>query len=427
MKKTTKFLLTAGATVATLIAASSCGNRAEKEVVAERTPKEAQKWEMDSVYRHARDSVLDVLNYDETVYPRLFDAEQELERIDGLSEKSKLRENVDALIAKRSLVRATEIKNLLAASGVRIDETKLAEIIKQAYFEYAEMRTRVSDIDVLGIYDHLSPAEKAEEKARWLRPPMSELFGTRGIVDWRKYNLSTESQKSIERAALKIWSGANNEIYNAIAAEVKKFAVYYPELDIEKSGLPDRYLEYASMLPDPISYENGVGFGFESAESVLILERSASVYGGNLDASFFCKQGAKYKLVKVSEGKWQVIRTDKNGRVAKTPVFEDNYTGYGYSLFSVPKEEKHDNMFSFAPDDDKGVYISVREILWHKKGKNDRYPDANGKIVAKRDSVMKELAYLRPLDERMLQIRRQADSVAKIKQQQYMARRFNKR
>ena len=124
MKKTTKFLLTAGATVATLIAASSCGNRAEKEVVAERTPKEAQKWEMDSVYRHARDSVLDVLNYDETVYPRLFDAEQELERIDGLSEKSKLRENVDALIAKRSLVRATEIKNLLAASGVRIDETK---------------------------------------------------------------------------------------------------------------------------------------------------------------------------------------------------------------------------------------------------------------------------------------------------------------
>ena len=428
MKKATKFLLTAGATVATLVAASSCGNRrAEKEAEAERAPKEAQKWELDSVYRHARDSVLDVLNYDETIYPRLFDAEQELERIDGLSQKSKLRENVDALIAKRSLVCATEIKNLLAASGVYIDETELAEIIKQAYFEYAEMRTRVSDIDVLGIYDHLSPAEKAEEKARLLRPPMSELFGTRGIVDWRKYNLSTESQKSIERAALKIWSGANNEIYDAIVVMVKKFAVYYPELDVEKSGLPDRYIEYASMLPDPVCYESGVGFGFENAESVLLMERSASVYGADLDASFFCKQGAKYQLVKLSEGKWQVVRTDKNGRVAKTPVFEDNYAGYGYSLFSVPKEEKQEDIFSFAPDDDKGVYISVREVLWRKKGKDDRYPDPMGKIVAKRDSVMKELAYLRPLDERMLQIRHQADSVAKIKQQQYMARRFNKR
>lgn len=44
----------------------------------------------------------------------------------------------------------------------------------------------------------------------------------------------------------------------------------------------------------------------------------------NLDDSFFHEEGAKYKPISLGQGKWQIVKTKKNGQTERTHIFYDN-------------------------------------------------------------------------------------------------------
>ena len=445
MKKSTKILLTAGAALAVLVSASSCGNRrAKKEAEAERARKEAaaaQKAaddaaktlelqinkEKKAVYDHARDSVLDANGYDRAVWNQLDAAQSKLYELDNLSQKTILCQRVDTLVAKQVRQSANEIESLLAKYKIWVDDKEdLFSKVESEYFDHVNNRE---------IAKNNAEEYDEAEKAEMLAPELPyNFFGNSAgnsrydyekyVVDWNDSEYGESRQKEIENGVLKIFGKMNQALDNAIAAEVKKFAVYYPELDIEKSGMPAEYRKYHNI--DFTLYNYDDGYRFEYVQPKLVVERGVSVYDSKLKVDFFGEEDATYKLVKVSEGQWQVVRTDKNGHVAKTPVFSHN-VDYGYAIYSYGKDDTIQDSFRFEPGANMGVHVTVREVVWSKTGKDDRYPDPKGQIAAKRDSVAKEVARLEVLNDRMREISHQADSVAKIKQQQYMARRFNKR
>ena len=443
MKKSTRFLLAAGATLAVLVSASSCGNRrAEKEAEAERARQEklaeqksiekereiAFQRAADSVYNHARDSVQTAMGYDKDAWSRLYDANIALSQTD-IKQWNILQQNVDTLIAQNARQAVKEIESLLGRYKIytNSDDKDLAQELVWEYSEYMSRRTWVKDAG-----DEMDASEKADA----LKPHLPwDMFGStkadekeyayssqKYFVNWDNYDYGKSRQQEIENAVLNIIDKMNRSLDKAILAETKKFAKYYPMLDLEKSGMPAEYRKYCNI--DPLAYSEEHGWGFEYLFPGLNVVRGISVYDSKLDVDFFGVEGADYKLVKVATGKWQVVRTDKNGQVVKTPVFTHN-TDYGYSVYTVP--DSYDNDFSYEPGVNMGVHINVREVVWSKRGADDQYRDPTGKLEARRDSLAKEVARLEVLDKRMLQISHQADSVAKIKQQQYMARRFNKR
>ena len=442
MKKSTKFLLTAGATLAVLVSASSCGNRrAEKEAEAERARKEAEakaqkaadeaaktlQLQLDkegkAVYDQARDSVLAANGYKD-VYNQFYSAQDSLYRLDNLSQKTILFEHVDTLIAKQVRQSAEEIKKYLAKYQIFIqDNEKLFSKVEDEYRDYVLNRSIVNN--------HAEDYDESE-KADMLKShfPYNFIGNSEGrtnyyIVDWYDSEYGESRQQEIENGVLKIFDKMNLALDKAILAEIKKFAVYYPELDIEKSGIPAQYLKYLKPK-DPLDLYDGDRFGDMMLWPKLVVRRNISVYDSKLKVDFFGEEDAKYQLVKVSDGKWQVVRTDKNGHVERTPVFSHN-VDYDYYMYSIYQNDQTEDFFQFEPGANMGVRITVNEVVWSKTGKDDRYPDPKGQIAAKRDLLAKEVARLEALNEHMSQISHQADSVARIKRQQYMARRFHKK
>ncbi len=444
MKKSTRFLLAAGATLAVLVSASSCGRRAEKEAEAERARKEAEakaqkaadeaaktlqlqlEKEGKAVYDQARDSVLAANGYKD-VYNQFYSAQDSLYRLDNLSQKTILFEHVDTLIAKQVRQSVNEIESWLAKYKIWVDDKEdLFSKVESEYFNHVSNRS---------IANRNAEDYDEAEKANLLAPDLPYYFfgNSEGkdsryekyIVDWYDSEYGESRQKEIENGVLKIFDKMNQALDKAITAEIKKFAVYYPELDIEKSGIPQQYLKHLKTK-DPLDYWNDRFMFDQVVESKLVIGRTISVYDSKLKVDFFGEEDATYKLVKVSEGKWQVVRTDKNGHVAKTPVFSHNVE-YDYNMFSCGKGDPVNDSFWFEPGANMGVHITVSEVVWSKTGKDDRYPDPKGQIAAKRDLLAKEVARLEALNEHMSQISHQADSVARIKQRQYMVRRFHKK
>jgi hypothetical protein len=358
------------------------------------------------------------------VYNQLYSTQVSLSRLNGLSQKTILFDQVDTLTARQVRQSAEEIKNFLAMYKIFIqDNENLFSKIEREYSDHALNRSIVNN--------HAEDYDESE-KADMLKPhsPYNFFGNSEGrtnfyVVDWYDFKYGESRQQEIENGVLKIFDKMNHSLDKAILAEIKKFAVYYPELDIEKSGIPAQYLKYLKP-EDPLDYCDDE-FSFDKMLwPKLVVQRAISVYDSKLKVDFFGKEDAKYQLVKVSDGKWQVVRTDKNGHVERTPVFSHN-VDYDYYMYGTYQNDQTEDTFEFEPGANMGVHITVGEVVWSKTGKDDRYPDPKGQIAAKRDSLAKEVARLEALNEHMSQIHHQADSVARIKKQQYMARRFNKR
>lgn len=417
MKKLHKFALTAGATIATLASLNSCKSREQKEadaeqarmerLLAEERAEEERKITEYKVYENARDSVLDARGYQADAYNRQCRAESELARLSSLTQRDVLRENVYALINVHARQCADEILNLLNKYGLHIkdrwgkksEQDVLIDYAREEYlWDYAPNRTSAKR-------DGIDSSEKAELLKAVIPGGMF------ADVDWREYGESR--QQEVKNAVLKIFDKMNHELDASLRAEVKKFAVYYPILDISKSGVPAEYAKlYADY--DPIDFDEERGFNFEYGPTDLIVTRNVDVYDSKLDVDFFGQEGAKYQLVKVAQGKWQVIRTDKDGKVAKTPVFSHN-VDYKYDMYGTG------NYFGFEPGANMGVHVYATEQMWQKSTiRDDKYVDLDGKIAAKCDSLTVEVARLRELNKRMKEISHAADSIAKVKQQEYI-------
>lgn len=442
MKKLQKFALATGLAVATLASLNSCKSREQKEADAEKARQEQlaeekqaekeRKMMESKVYEIARDSVLNARGYQDDVYDRLTSARTALYNLDDFSQHRVLRERVDTIVVQHSRQCATEILKLFGKYNLRMserytkgdsDQNVLANDALGQYYEYAANRTCAKYIE-----DATQKSEMHKACMPWLLFGNSEEDEQKNksrwdyAIDWGKYEYGAARQAEIQNAVLKIFDKMNHNLDNALRAECKKFAAYYPILDISKSGMP---AEYAKQFADydPINFDEEHGFEFEYAPSELCVSRSVSVYDSKLDVDFFGEPNATYKLVKVAKGKWQVVRTSKNGKVAKTPVFSHN-VDYSYNAYAYYGGDS--NSFGFEPGANMGVHVYVTEPLWNKVGINDKYPDPDGKIAAKRDSLTAEISRLEKLDEEMGHIYCVADSIAKLKQQEYIQRNRQK-
>ena len=172
-------------------------------------------------------------------------------------------------------------------------------------------------------------------------------------------------------------------------AIAKTYAEYYPILD--KSKIPAEYVK--DVAYDPYAWESEGGLELEyndwmaqrdtTGHPTFEIYRKVSVYDSKLPVDFFHEEGAAYKLNQVDKGKWQVERKSKDGKVAKTPVFDDNVEykivlgGYG-------------NEFDATPGANMGVRISVAEKLFEIKCKDDKL-HTDAQAVALKKPLQKEL------------------------------------
>lgn len=178
-------------------------------------------------------------------------------------------------------------------------------------------------------------------------------------------------QKEIKDKAAQMLLIMCNEMNTKRLAIAKNYAEYYPILDPSK--IPAEYAKDVVYDPYVWESEGGIELGYESwmvsrdstGHPEFEVYRKVSVYDSKLPVDFFHEEGASYKLNRVSKGKWQVERKSKDGKVAKTPVFDDNVEyqittgGYG-------------NEFDATPGTNMGVRISVAEKLFEIKCKDDK-------------------------------------------------------
>ena len=147
--------------------------------------------------------------------------------------------------------------------------------------------------------------------------------------------------------------------------------------------------------------------------------RMVKVYDSKLPVEFFGDKDAGYTLEQVAKGQWRVVKKFKNGKIAKTPVFQHDidYTVSTYGSNS----DKIDRSFDFYPGTNMGVHVMVNEVIDVQKAKKQfkTSPAVNKKIDSlafKRDSVLKR-------EKEYLNAQIMADSIAQVKLKQRAALR----
>ncbi len=205
-------------------------------------------------------------------------------------------------------------------------------------------------------------------------------------ADTAQYGASRKAEivKIIEKRYVQMMS----ELKANRIAVAKEFADYYPVLDINR--IPKQYRQYMDF--DPALEFGGEGDSWYSYDKNswrlkgdFAIVKSVNVYDSKLKPEFFNVPGAKYKLVQVAKGKWQVVRTLK-GKVEKTPVFTHNvdYKTEMQSWGITQDVKAGDNSFSASAGTNLGVHISVTEYEYVARAvKSDKLPDPKGERAAR--------------------------------------------
>ena len=123
--------------------------------------------------------------------------------------------------------------------------------------------------------------------------------------------------------------------------------------------------------------EGGYVYGYEDLNyewyngKYLITTRSVSVYDSKLTVDFFGEPGAKYELISLGEGKWQVVKTSTDGKVSKTHVFEDK-KDFDVNVHSTNTPERvGESSFNFEPGYNYGVHVSFSQVANVQTRKKD--------------------------------------------------------
>ena len=139
---------------------------------------------------------------------------------------------------------------------------------------------------------------------------------------------------------------------------------------------------------------------------------------------FFGEPVAKYKLVSVGQGKWQVVKTKQNGRVEKTKVFSDNkeFEIFEYPVFddeeygeqgsvdALPKVG--DSEFWFEPGTNLGVRVGYSEVIRVEKRKKEWKPTYTAKEQRVLDSLHRTVNRKQNLNAQYWETGQQAQQVA---------------
>ncbi len=349
-----------------------------------------------------RDSLLDTMGY-KFVRNGSFDR-KEADRLSGMTQMDLMCEMVDTLVAHKTQQYATMITNLLNEYGLNFSQDE---------------HQNASPNAILAGLCARQYGENCGKDIADIKLPR-EMFDAG--FDWGKYNNAMQSK--IKDAVLGVLIRMDQDIDKSIPDVIRKFAKYYPALDL--SRVSAKYAQYCLKLK-PYSWEKYSGtsemhLNARALNGDLVVGRRVRVYDSRLTMDFFGKN-ATYKLVKIANNKWQVVRKDKNGNVAKTDVFAHttDYEMYATAHKGAPTNSS----FVVEPGIHKGVAIWANDVLFVQSRQvlDDAYPDPNGIIASRIDSLRLE-AFAKDAEyNKMNAIYNRADSLAQIALYRYRQNR----
>lgn len=412
-------LLTAGAVAAGAFCLMSCGEsqeerqrREQEELAVKRARQEAYEARQDSLrreqerqdkiyYNQVRDSVLTKMNFDVAAY-------------DSMCAKDKdLQYESDSLYFKADSIKKSGRQWYLLQQQVdKAIEQKKQELVSKISKYCDEKFIDYSDVE-WDIWPYI-PENVASLDSL-------DLGVIAGGVKYPEYFTVSDKEK-VWSDWDKIASKAAAELIPQIKEIEKRYIKYYPVLGPLK--LPKQYQFYNKEYV----FEQGGESGIDRLDYSVLSYRGAGirfgkvtdVYDSKLQMDFFNQPGAKYELKSLGNNQWQVVRTSKNGKVAKTHVFTDKGEGK-YSSY-ISKEDMQ-QPFSVESGTNIGVRIRYVSDLYEVKAENDTVPDIGNKrqkqlqaIEKRREAIRAEQDGMR-LDS-LYNIEKHAESMARYKLKQ---------
>ena len=313
------------------------------------------------------------------------------------TQQGMLYRDIEKMVAAKSAQYAAEVSKLLDKYNLNMpgtyeqseEITKLADIFTEWF-----LNNKYNDVPRLNAC--INAPEQSKEYGGYT---VSTLMHDMGImpdeeygryddtkkINWRGYG---EARQEEVRAGVKsIIEKMPTDMNKAVVEIARKYAKYYPVL----ADIKDIPAQYAECMKDvSLWWENGESGNAYPADmgGDLVITRSIGVYDSKLPVSFFGEEGASYKLVNVEPGKWQVVRTDKNGKVSKTAVFTHD-TDYTLKRQSWTDSKVGDSFFSYEPGTNMGVHVRMTEVVYVKEReiKDDKLPKQEyDRLFAKQDA-----------------------------------------
>ena len=355
---------------------------------AEIKAKGMKKREQNTYYVNARDSLLQVNGYNsdefkvtyDDLYERIWAIGGELAEIEKsikYPQQTKLTKQVMEATDKVILKYATQMVQLLRKYRLDVSEDKADEIVT-AYklskegvgmFERGGFDYFIEDVFSLG----------------WSSDPL--------YVDMSAYG--ELRQKEIVDKVRRIYDDMESEICRTRKAIEKKFAKYFPVLDLQQ--LPEKYRE---AVRNQYVYDDNYWYS-KYLKPVISISKKVSVADSVLDVEFFGDDKAKYKVVQVSADRWQVVKTCADGTVKKTHVFSDMDSGnacwYNVQFVDDRKECVQEHMdYSIGG---KRISVSYEVPVFCKEAtaKNVLSPQEEARLKARQDSLTAEKRRLKEL------------------------------
>ncbi len=186
------------------------------------------------------------------------------------------------------------------------------------------------------------------------------------------------------------------------------------EINNEMEILKEKYSPYYSYLKAYPGAGGDVPLGWyvlESSKSAMY-KKTAYVYDSKLKNDFFADVSADYELVSKGDNKWQVVKTDKNGKISKTHVFSDKgdvHEGWG----SYDKDDKDRFVATQGKNMGVKIYQTVIKEVKHSEIQNDAI-DKSSEIAV----LEKEYEVAKKKQKQIDAARAKADAELKILMEQ---------
>ncbi|MBO7645342.1 MAG: hypothetical protein J6S57_03510 [Alphaproteobacteria bacterium] len=197
------------------------------------------------------------------------------------------------------------------------------------------------------------------------------------------------------------------------------------DLIASRKSVEQKYADFYLVSDDARNYlaivsegEGEYSFGYADLNyynsKYKNVERYVDVYDSKLTVDFFGEKDAKYKLVSLGDGKWQVVKKSKNGTVSKTHVFEDKKDFSTCDVFSNEPDTLGRTEFNFEPGYNYGVRVYSREIVNVQKRKKDWSIKLPKDVQQSLDSLIQDFNEQRAIQRSVWEKNNEADSIANI-------------
>ena len=188
------------------------------------------------------------------------------------------------------------------------------------------------------------------------------------VIDASDYNRSARG--AIKSRNRRIVNNFFTELQNIVETNKKQFAAYYPVLDLDK--IPAQYRKHCvaankNFILDNCDGASCLGLDLSVPETVRIL-KTYSVYAPNIEPEFFYEQGATYKLERVDNDTWCVVKKSRFGFVKKSDTFKCQAREVIDYDYNGAKES-----LAYGVADKKGVNIRATKIAYEKKPAKSAY------------------------------------------------------